>query len=266
MRTSRSLVVAALVVLAVAGACSDDGGSSSGSGSSGTSSATAAPLVGTNWVLTGPSSIGNLDQVTVSAVFTSSTMSGTSGCNRYNAPIARDGQKLEVNGPIASTQIACDPPASNVETAYLAALPDVKLFAISGTTLSLQNLQGKTILTYRASGKDDLVGEWVVTSLYTGNAISSPATGTTLTAAFTKDTISGSGGCNNYNGPAKATNAGAIAIGPLATTLKLCDAAVSTQEQQYLAALALAKTYEVEGDTLTLFRDGGTIAATFTRG
>jgi len=28
----------------------------------------------------------------------------------------------------------------------------------------------------------------------------------------------------------------------------------------------LARTYEVQGDTLTLFRDGGTIAVTYTRG
>ena len=57
-----------------------------------------------------------------------------------------------------------------------------------------------------------------------------------------------------------------IALGPFASTLRACaDPAVETQEQQYLTALGLAKTYQVTGDRLTLFRDGGTIAATFER-
>ncbi len=58
----------------------------------------------------------------------------------------------------------------------------------------------------------------------------------------------------------------AIALGPFASTLRACaDAAVGTQEQQYLAALGLAKTYQVTGNQLTLFRDGGTIAVTAQR-
>ena len=43
------------------------------------------------------------------------------------------------------------------------------------------------------------------------------------------------------------------------------DPALGTQEQQYLAALELAKTYQVTGNNLTLFRDGGTIAVTAQR-
>ena len=40
---------------------------------------------------------------------------------------------------------------------------------------------------------------------------------------------------------------------------------MSTQEQQYLQALELADTYRVSGSQLTLFRPGGTIAATLQR-
>jgi heat shock protein HslJ len=57
-----------------------------------------------------------------------------------------------------------------------------------------------------------------------------------------------------------------IRVGPLASTLRACaDPALDTQEQQYLAALGLAKTYRVTGDTLTLFREGDTIALTAQR-
>ena len=55
-----------------------------------------------------------------------------------------------------------------------------------------------------------------------------------------------------------------IEIGPLASTMMACvDAALSTQEQQYLEALQLATSYRVTGARLELLRDGGTIAATF---
>ncbi len=52
-----------------------------------------------------------------------------------------------------------------------------------------------------------------------------------------------------------------ISIGPLASTMKACtDDALQTQEQHYLAALQLAKTYRIRGDQLELQREGGTIA------
>ena len=62
------------------------------------------------------------------------------------------------------------------------------------------------------------------------------------------------------------TGTDVIALGPFASTLRACaDAAVGTQEQQYLAALELATSYSVTPSVLTLFRPGGTIAATFTK-
>jgi len=85
-----------------------------------------------------------------------------------------------------------------------------------------------------------------------------------VTARFTKDAVSGNGGCNQYSGPATLTGT-TVALGPFAGTLKACPDPAGTQEQQYLAALELARTWEVVGNRLTLFRDGGTIAATFER-
>ena len=64
----------------------------------------------------------------------------------------------------------------------------------------------------------------------------------------------------------KVSGSDSIALGPFAATLRACaDPAIGTQEQQYLAALELAKTYQVTGNQLTLFRDGGTIAVTAQR-
>ena len=67
-------------------------------------------------------------------------------------------------------------------------------------------------------------------------------------------------------GPFDVRGSSTIRIGPLASTLRACaDPAVDTQEQQFLAALELARTYQVTGNQLTLFREGDTIAVTALR-
>jgi heat shock protein HslJ len=51
-------------------------------------------------------------------------VSGSTGCNRYTGPYALDGDTLEL-GAIASTRMACAPPADAVEREFLAALERV---------------------------------------------------------------------------------------------------------------------------------------------
>jgi heat shock protein HslJ len=172
---------------------------------------------------------------------------------------------MSIGPNIATTLVLCQGAADAVERAYIALLPKVETYAISGTTLTLSGA-GNKVLEYEASGgAAALAGHWEVTSYYTGNAIQSVIIGTTLTADFTKTDVSGDGGCNVFNGPF-TVSADAITIGPLASTRRACaDPAAGTQEQQYLAALELAKTYRVTGTKLELLRAGGAIAATFER-
>ena len=256
MRRSVMLVVAAGLLLAAAPA---------------TSAAAASarpPLRGTNWVLTDRVSLGTpLDDVAVNAVFDAKRVSGTSGCNGYTSSYTTNGSRMTITNDGVSTLIACEGAAGKVEPKYLDALSRVGRWRIIGTTLTLSTRTGRRLLVYRASvGAQALRGSWEVTSLYTGNAISSPVAGSALTLKFTSDTASGDSGCNTYTGPFEVSGNDAITLGPFASTLRACaDAAVGTQEQQYLAALALAKTYEVTGNQLTLFRDGGTIAVTAER-
>ena len=97
-----------------------------------------------------------------------------------------------------------------------------------------------------------LLGTWIATSIYTGNAIEGVQGDATLTADFQADTVNGDGGCNGFNGPYTAGEDD-ISIGPLASTMRACaEDALSTQEQHYLAALQLAKTYRIRGDQLEL--------------
>jgi heat shock protein HslJ len=225
-------------------------------------------LRGTNWVLTERVSLGTpLDGVGVNAVFDEHRVSGTSGCNGYTWGYRTDGARMTLTNDGFSTQIACEGAAGKVEPAYLARLGRVGRYRITGTTLTLSTRAGRRLLVFRASvGTDALAGGWAVTSLYTGTAIQSTVAGSALTLEFAGDRASGNSGCNTFDGPVKVSGADGIALGPFRSTLQACaDPAVGTQEQQYLAALSVAKTYQVVGDRMTLFRKGGTIAATFDR-
>ncbi len=75
--------------------------------------------------------------------------------------------------------------------------------------------------------------------------------GTALTALFQQGQISGSGGCNTYNG-SFTTFGPDITIGALSVTGLACDPAVMEQENTYLAQLQLADTYQIEGNQLRL--------------
>ena len=235
-----------------------------GSPASATSSSR-TPLRGTNWVLTDRVSLGTpLDDVAVNAIFGAERVEGSSGCNGYSSSYTTDGSRMRIRNDGVSTLIACEGAAGKVETEYLDALTRVRRWRITGTTLALSTRAGRRLLVYRASvGAQALRGDWEVTGLYTGNAISSPLPGSTLTLAFTAKDASGNGGCNMFNGPYEVSGTDRITLGPFAQTLRGCN--FSDQEQQYVTALGLAETYQVTGNQLTLFRAGGTIAVTATR-
>ncbi|HSR31054.1 MAG TPA: Gmad2 immunoglobulin-like domain-containing protein [Anaerolineae bacterium] len=84
--------------------------------------------------------------------------------------------------------------------------------------------------------------------------------GSEITALFANGQVSGSAGCNNYQGEYRSTRAvgrNTIEIGPLATTRMMCDEPLMDQEGIYLAALEAATEYTIEGFALTITYPGG---------
>jgi heat shock protein HslJ len=267
MRKTSFFGLATIAALAlVLGACGSDGNDGPDSGNGGDDAAPS--LEGTQWVLTAMEpAVAGTDAVAVSANFVDGgVLSGHSGCNTYRTTYEQDGVELTIGKDIATTRIACPPGPSRVEQEYLRRLVKVESLTASGSSLTLRDASETPILRYRqAPTTEDLTGDWKVTSFYTGTALSSPIVGTDLTAAFADDKVSGNGGCNSFSGSA-TTNGSDITIGPLASTMMACtDEAKSTQEQQYTQALELAKTFEVAGDRLSLFREDGGYAAVFER-
>jgi len=251
------LIVVAGLTLAMA-AC----GSSGGSGGA-KSEPAAKPLAGSDWVLTGMTpAVRALAGVSVSARFADGAISGHSGCNTYHGSYTQRGDRLTI-GTVAGTRMACPPAPTAVERGYLERLAKVKSFTRTATTLVLRDASGATLLSYAAPSADAINGSWIVTSLYTGDALVSP-TGT-LTAKFANSSVSGDAGCNTFSGGVQVDGSN-ITIGPLASTQRAClEADKTKQESQYLQALGLAKRFEVLGDRLSLFRADGGYAVVFTR-
>jgi heat shock protein HslJ len=223
------------------------------------------PLVGTHWILTGPRAVGaSAADVTITALFDGSTVSGESGCNAYHATYEVRGQRMTIGKQVASTLRSCPRGPTAVERAYLQRLSRVASFRISGEKLSLADRRDHALLTYRAAmGAQEIVGRWEVTGYYTGSAIASVVPNSTLTAEFLRDEVSGDGGCNTFGGPYEVQG-NTIRIGPLSSTLRACaDEALNTQESQYLMALELAATFSVTGSRLELLRADGGIAVSF---
>ena len=84
--------------------------------------------------------------------------------------------------------------------------------------------------------------------------------GSEITAEFANGQVSGSAGCNTYQGTYRSTRAAGrntIEFGPLATTRMMCDQALMDQEGLYLAALEAATEYTIEGFALSIEYPGG---------
>ena len=105
-----------------------------------------------------------------------------------------------------------------------------------------------------SGGGGTLAGtSWTLTDLDRGGV-----TGTAPTLELTETDVSGTGGCNTFNG-IYTTDGDTISFGPLASTMMACEPSIMEQETVYLAALDGATAYTVDGDTLTTSGDAGTL-------
>jgi heat shock protein HslJ len=247
----RPLTVAiAIGAIAVAtAACSGAGSSPKPAGGTG------GTIEGVHWRLSSFAASGTMTDipqgVIVDASFATARVSGSSGCNSYAGPAVVTGASIKI-GPLASTMMACTGPGADVEQAYLPLLTGAASFTADADALTLFDAGGTPTLIYAAGPANPLEGDWNVTGYNNGKeAVVSPVAGTTLTATFTGDSVSGSAGCNDYSGPYKL-DGDTVAIGPLATTRKACEQAVMDQETQFLTALQTPSTVEQNGGIITL--------------
>lgn len=151
---------------------------------------------------------------------------------------------------------------------YLLLLVMALLFAACNTTAE-DTGEGEPFpegaATVAPGRENDLANtNWMLVSFGSGGAEMPVLEGSTVTLDFESATqLGGSGGCNSYGAEYSAAN-GMITIGEVTSTLMACVAAgVTEQEQDYLAALGAANEYQIDGDQLTIWYDGGVGVMTF---
>lgn len=104
---------------------------------------------------------------------------------------------------------------------------------------------------------------WVVQEMNIDGTMTASADGVVSYAVFGDGVVTGSAGCNNYNGSYE-TDGGSMTIGPFASTQMFCDGAMD-QEFAYLTLLDSVDSYKVSGSKLTL-SNGDTVLITYTEG
>jgi len=228
--------------------------------------AATSPLTGTRWILNTMDGNRAVNGTTISLDFIDgTTATGSSGCNSYNTTYEAAGIRIAF-GPTAGTLAACTPPIMVQEQSYLQVLADAAFYQVTDAGMLRLFNSDLTMLADFEPASSELAGtSWDVISYNNGNeAVVSVQLDTAITAVFSEDgQISGSAGCNDYNGP-YTTDGDAIAIGPLAATLKLCaEEGVMEQEAAYLAALETAVTFQISGDTMVMRTDEGAMVANF---
>ena len=130
------------------------------------------------------------------------------------------------------------------------------LTAMRRATAFVMSAAALALLGPAMADDDDapLAAKWVVFEL-NGKAV------TGLTLDYAADKVSGTGGCNQFNGPISIED-DAVQIGPLASTRMMCEGKSET-EAQYFAALEAARTFVLDGDTLVLKAEDGHVLVKF---
>ena len=225
-----------------------------GCGGSGGGAPDTSALRGVPWVLV---------DSTPSIAFGAAQVQGSTGCNRFSGAYTVDGDSMKL-GPLATTQMACAPPADEVERSFVRDLDDVRHWHATEQELVLSDAGRKELLRFRVAS---VAGSWEATSFLQGDAIKSAIVGTHVTAHFGgSGELTGSAGCNDY-GASYTADRGAIQIGEPHAQQRECPepAGIMEQERAYLAALTEARRYELTGDQLTLLTERGTIAVTYAK-
>jgi len=95
---------------------------------------------------------------------------------------------------------------------------------------------------------------WVLQSYGEPGNLKDVLADTEITAEFvsSEGTVRGSAGCNSYSGSYEVEDSNLSIPGPIAVTEMYCmePEGVMDQEQEYLAALQLAESYEIDDDEL----------------
>ena len=224
------------------------------SGTDGDTRGAGIDLDGTTWTLIEMNDAPVATEREATLDFSEGQGVGIAFCNRFFGSYEQDVNELSF-GMLGSTVMACPDVNMEHETEYLEALGTVAEYRVGASDLVLTNADGDAVLVFSPTEHAALEGTvWHLTGYNTGNAISSLIIDTRITLTLTDGQIEGSAGCNTYLA-SYALDGSHLEIGPVANTEMYCmePEGAMDQELDYLVALAIADTYEIYRNTLTVF-------------
>jgi heat shock protein HslJ len=190
-------------------------------------------------------------------------MTGSDGCNRYNASYTLNADKLNINKNVVTTMMACPETIMRQASGYIGALTQATAYKIEGEQLTLLNAAGKPLAAFKKQSVELSGTSWRVSNINNGKqAVTSLVKDSILTSVFSADgKLSGSAGCNNYNASYKVAEK-TVKIGTIIATRKMCAKPTGVMEQEvlFLKALATVATYQVDGKQLELRTADGALA------
>jgi heat shock protein HslJ len=229
----------------------------------------AALLAGTTYLSQSATGITLAPGAVLRISFDDGRISVSGGCNGMGGDVTFEGDTMTV-GPMMSTQMACDQPLMDQDSAVQAFLTAGTTVAVDGDTLTLTGTfdgadASITLLDREVADPDRPLTDtaWTVTGVISSDAISSGWGSAVATLTIVDGQAQVNAGCNT--GFATVTvdeAAGTIAFGPLALTRMMCDDDAMRLEQEVSRVLTGTATYSIEAGSLTLMN--GTDGLQFT--
>jgi heat shock protein HslJ len=214
-------------------------------------------LLGKTWTLAAwqeETKAVSLNPGTITAEFSADRMSGTGGCNRYQAPYRMSADTIQV-AAIISTRMACpDPERSAQESRYFSALQaaqSIKLEANHQLVIQYRLSTGKTgTLAFTSPNTAPNTGSnsksptqslqnsaWTLVNWQYDTANRSIVAGTSVTVEFRNNRISGHGGCNRFSGSYQQQGQ-SLRVSDFIMTEMACEpATLMAQETEFLQAI-----------------------------
>jgi len=227
-------------------------------------------LVDTAWVVDqfGEESGSALQALTLDFAGTN-RVSGHDGCNAFSGNVSVGETSIQIGDKLIGTMMACPDDVEARARAYRDALMQSTRYRIQDKQLQLIDRAGNVLVSLIPAEVSLAGSSWDAISYNNGKqAVVSLVTGTKITARFGEDgRITGHVGCNGYFASYKVTGQ-RMAIGPPASTRRVCAEPEGVMEQEflYLKALATAMQYRISGSRLELRNSQGSVAAVFVRG
>lgn len=203
------------------------------------------------------------EQITL--LFADGTLSGSAGCNHYNGRYQLDGTELTI-GPLAATEMACDPERNEREQQFLTALQKTASFEATYHAITFYDENGRFLLTIQPipPKEEALYGRvWEVAALETADGPLPAQPNIPITAQFVDGIIWGDGGCNRYAAPFHIAPASfLLLVGSVDKGQQTCETAVQQTEDTFFTLLSNVESYALEEDRLALYTASGQISLT----